>query len=138
MLERWDFGWEADRLLEEVPRAAAALRGPVSPPGEMLRRAREILAGFLSSPAAAELRRAELLGREVPLLAASGWRAVAARADVVFRMDGKLVVGDYKLAEEPRVPAESARAYREAASAAFGEPARFALISLTGGRIFDF
>ncbi len=75
------------------------------------------------------------LGREVPLVAEVDGATVAARADLLFRLDGKLFVGDYKLSDSPTVAPETARAYREAASAACGEPTGFALISLTGGTI---
>jgi hypothetical protein len=131
VLERMDFG--SPDPAGEVIRAAAALAHPV--PESMVGRAGEILAAFAGSEAVRELARAEILGREVPLLATVGGRPVSARADLVYRLDSRLFVGDFKLAENPSVPGVVAAAYAGAVSAAWGEPAVFALISLYSGRI---
>ena len=134
-LERWDFhrgGEQAGPLIAEV---AAGMGARARVPSAMAERAAEMLGKFSSTEAAGALARAEILGREVPLLARVGDRVVSARADILFRLDGRLVVGDYKLAKHPKVPPEAAGIYAGAATAALGEKSVFATISIGAGEI---
>ncbi len=136
VLELWDFQWQRDRLPDQLARAEASLRAPGKFPDPLRERARSLLEHFLSSEAARRLGRSKILGREVPLLAPlDSKRSLTGRADVIMRLDGELLVGDYKLQVHPKVSDETAKAYRVAASAALGEPVKFALISLTSGTI---
>ncbi len=130
VLEKWDFMQDAGGLRERIDAAALDLGGA---PQAMCREGFEILSRFLTSPAAERLRRAEILGREVPLVARMGDQAVSARADLLCRMDGGLVVADYKLGREPDLPGRAAEIYRQALKAALGEEARFAVVSLKAG-----
>lgn len=136
VLEKWDYSAGRESVRDAVARALAAIPGPDPVPEEVVRRAREVLAEYVGSEAARELRGASILGREVPLAAEIDGGTIVARADLVFRSaSGRLTVGDYKLAEAPAVSAGAAAAYRRVAAAACGEPADFVLISLTAGTI---
>jgi ATP-dependent exoDNAse (exonuclease V) beta subunit len=134
-LERWDFAGGADQAGRVVAEVAEGMGARARVPAAMARRAAEMLEAFAATDAAGELARAEILGREVPMLARVGDRVVSARADILFRLDGRLVVGDYKLAKYPKVAPEAAAAYEAVAAAALGEKAVFATISLGLGEI---
>ncbi|MEK7744016.1 MAG: 3'-5' exonuclease, partial [Elusimicrobiota bacterium] len=99
-LERWDFSagasLEGESLAELIERRAALL---ASGPRETRRIAREcrlILESFLRGEAARKLARAEILGREVPFVHAEGGRVVRGTMDLLYRLDGAVVVADYK------------------------------------------
>ncbi len=113
----------------------AAMAGSAPPPLLVRERAMRLLSGFLASAAARTLAGVEMVGREVSLLVSAGERVISARADIVYRSGGKLFVGDYKMGSGPVVSPAIAGAYRDAATAALGEPVSFALISLADGTI---
>jgi len=135
VLEHWEFGTPAEGLGAEVDRAIAAMAGSAPPPPLVRERAMRLLSGFLASAAARTLAGVEMAGREVSLLVSAGERVISARADIVYRLGGKLFVGDYKMGSGPAVSPAVAGAYRDAATAALGEPVSFALISLADGTI---
>jgi len=134
-LERWDFHGGAEQAKPLIVDVAAGMGARARVPAAMAERAVEMLGRFAATEAASDLGRAEILGREVPLLARVGDRIVSARADILFRLDGRLVVGDYKLAKHPNVPPEAAGIYTGAATAALGEASVFATISIGSGEI---
>jgi ATP-dependent helicase/nuclease subunit A len=135
VLERWDYGAPVDGLAGALENAVDALDLHRVDRGLLTGKAGDLLKGFLGSGAAAELARARILGREVPILAGVGGKAVNARADVVYELGGKLFVGDYKTGSDPKVSPAVARAYAGAATAALGREASFRIISLAKGTI---
>jgi ATP-dependent exoDNAse (exonuclease V) beta subunit len=56
----------------------------------------EVLRGFLGSPAARELAKVEVLGREVPFVSAQDGAVVRGTIDLVYRQGGRVFVADYK------------------------------------------
>ena len=135
VLERWEYGAPADGITGALEDAVESLDPRQVNRNLLVERAGGLLKSFLSSGAAGELARARILGREVPILAGVDGKAVNARADIIFELDGKLFVGDYKTGSDPRVSSAVARAYADAATSALGTKAEFRLISLAKGTI---
>ena len=127
VLEAWEFGAPAESLvgaLEPALDGEGLREGRDAVAGE----AREVLEGFLRSPIAARLARAQILARELPVLVRLDDRFVHGVADVVFEEDGEVVVADYKSddvdesgarSREPEYR-EQCRAYAEAVRSALG------------------
>jgi len=103
VLQSWDFSEEPGRLARQLAATGTGL------PAGLCREAGEILAAFFGSDLYAELRRAIILGREVPFL--MPWEASDARhsslvtrhssvmegmIDLLYELDGELWVADYK------------------------------------------
>ncbi len=143
VLQGWDFAASGPRA--QAPAAAcAAARGRLerSAPGprweQAEREALAVLNIFLSSPAARELASAEILGREAPFAYAVGHTIVRGAVDLVYRLNGRLVVADFKSEriEEKSAArvrdkyAEQGRAYLEAIRLGWGESAEFRLLFL--------
>jgi ATP-dependent exoDNAse (exonuclease V) beta subunit len=88
-----------ERVLEALSREAARefAVAPAGDPGTVFSEARDLLARFVSSPLAASIAAAEILGREVPLLfpaePGTAWRGTV---DLVLRERDRIVVADYK------------------------------------------
>jgi len=132
VLERWEFGAPSAGIPGAVEDIIESLDPPVYMRPLLSGKASDLLAVFLESAAFRELKHANILGREVPILAEVDGRAVNARADIVYELDGKLYVGDYKTGSDPRVSSAVARAYSSAASAALGQAVEFRIIPLSG------
>ncbi|MBM4134701.1 MAG: hypothetical protein FJ245_13160 [Nitrospira sp.] len=132
VLETWDFHAEPVRLracIEEACQAVAAQQ--TGPSAETLTEEVASLMGhFVRSPAYADLRRAEILGREVPF--AIPWNGsghqpcvMHGSIDLLYRLDGEVWIADYKTdrvgPDEVRARAETyrdqAQVYREAVAA---------------------
>ncbi len=139
VLQGWDFRTGGD--VPEACRKARALlerRAPGPRWAAAESEAAPILAGFLASPAAAELARAEILGREIPFARADGPTVVRGAADLVYRLDGRLVVADFKSEKADvksaallrRRYAKQGEAYVEAVERAWGERPEFRLLFL--------
>lgn len=167
VLEAWDFSGSEGALRRHVE---AACRRALPPEwegrrGEIVREIEEILGLFMHSPACDELRRATILGREIPFVmpwppahfADSFVPPSASRLpppaslmsgtiDVLYREGDRLWVADYKT---DRVPSEAleqraevyrpqARVYRAAAERALGlEKVGCKLIFLRHGRAVE-
>jgi ATP-dependent helicase/nuclease subunit A len=131
-LETWDRR-DAGTLLDAAHHAARRLASdePAGAPGSEVAgsaaAAGEILRGFLRSTLGARLAKAQVLGREVPILHrdASG-RTWTGACDLILLEGGSIVVVDYKtdvVDGDPAVAAETYRAqlevYRRATQAAF-------------------
>ncbi len=128
-LEWLDFS-RAERALDDaLARACIGVEGSA----RALDDARAILRGFVRSQAFAELRRAKVLGREVPVIVqdpATG-EPVERRLDILYRAGSRLVIGDYKTdrvdparaEEEARRHAEQGGAYAAAVASALAVPA---------------
>lgn len=58
--------------------------------------ARALLQKFVASPAFERLRRAKILGREIPFLLPQGDLIMSGRIDLLYEEDGAIVVADYK------------------------------------------
>jgi ATP-dependent helicase/nuclease subunit A len=142
VLQHWDFALPPDQLRGRI---ASVCQTGIPPEREEDRAAieadlRAIFDAFADSEPYRSLRRAEILGREVPFM--MPWSAAEARhpspvtrhclmegvIDVVYRLDGKIHLADYKTdrVQDNEVPAraaahrEQARIYREALSRGFG------------------
>jgi ATP-dependent helicase/nuclease subunit A len=144
-LETWDFDAAAG-VAGSVSRAAAALR-PRHPEADWASAEREaaaVLESFLAGPAARRLRKAEILGREVPFLMASDGAAVRGSVDLLYKEAGRLWVADYKTdrltgpaAQRADRYARQGEAYRRAVESALGEPCGFRLIFLRTGEVVE-
>ncbi|NNN05880.1 MAG: UvrD-helicase domain-containing protein [Elusimicrobia bacterium] len=139
VLQEWDFSADGD-LSSAVARARAALefRAPGPQWTQAAREAEEILAAFFQSDAAREISRAEILGREVPFAYADGPTVVRGAVDLLYRLDGRLVVVDFKSGAVDARSAASARAryaeqgrvYVEAVRRAWGQTPDFRVLFL--------
>jgi ATP-dependent helicase/nuclease subunit A len=139
VLQDWDYRAGGDaasavaRARETLERRAPGPRWP-----EAAREAESVLNSFLKSAAARALASAEILGREVPFAFADGATVVRGAADLLYRLDRKLVVADYKsepVGEESAAEirahyAEQGRAYVEAVRRAWGETPEFRVLFL--------
>jgi ATP-dependent helicase/nuclease subunit A len=140
VLQGWDYRANGDVAAACVKARGLLERRAPGPRWEQAEReASGVLAAFLASPAARELAAAEILGREVPFAYAEGGVVVRGAVDLVYRVNGKLVVADFK---SERVEAKSAakirdkyaeqgRAYAEAIRLGWsGAPAEFRVLFL--------
>ena len=114
----------------------------------VLSEAKDILTGFFSSAAYDRLKRAEIFGREIPFLypitspRKDGAVLMRGVMDVLYMLDGQLVVGDYKTnrvgGSSLEKVAESYRAqgdaYRQAVKLTFKQDPIFELIFLREGK----
>lgn len=137
LLQHWDFAGDPARQLAQLDQP------PLLPEAEAVR---TILATFIDSPAYERLQRATLVGREVPFLIPwnEGRQILEGVIDVLYRLDGRLWIADYKTDMIPRDQVEAraalyreqARLYRRAVETALGEPvAGFEFIFLRHGLI---
>ncbi|MEK7746066.1 MAG: PD-(D/E)XK nuclease family protein, partial [Elusimicrobiota bacterium] len=147
VLERWDFSTraslEGEGLAELIERRAKSLAAGDGEALKIARECRSVLERFLRGKTADRLARAEILGREVPFVHAEGGRVVRGTMDLLYRLDGAVVVADYKTEGAARKGARSLERgyaaqgayYVSAAQAALGVTGvRFEVISLRGGR----
>ena len=99
-------------------------------PANIREEAVALLSGFLKSENGAMLRRADILGREVSLLADVLGRSVSARADIIFRVDDRIRIGDYKLSLSSTPSIEVTETYIAAGEAALGPGCTFEVLPL--------
>ncbi|HKY71269.1 MAG TPA: UvrD-helicase domain-containing protein [Nitrospira sp.] len=149
ILERWNFTSPPDALLGQI----ASSLDPVVPAGNESVRAKveasleEIFTSFGASESYARLRSAEILGREVPFLMPwNGNQAMEGVIDVIYRLDGKMWIADYKTdrvtgSEAPAqagLYVDQAAIYREAAARCLGlSQVSFQLLFLRAGVSID-
>jgi ATP-dependent helicase/nuclease subunit A len=142
VLQHWDFSDAPENLRERI---AAVCRQDITEDragtmAEIERELQELLRTFTASEPYRELQRATILGREVPF--AMPWPVSSSQSsalspqsclmegiiDVVYRLDGKIHLADYKTdrVQDSEVPARAAayegqaRIYREAVSRCLG------------------
>lgn len=74
--------------------------------------ARRMLTAFSESPAARSLRRGEILLRESPVLFPRGGKIVRGSLDILYRLDGRNILADFKTDRvEPGEEKDRARSY---------------------------
>jgi ATP-dependent helicase/nuclease subunit A len=149
ILERWDFSSPPEALLGEI---AAFLDTFVSAENESVRAKvedslREIFTTFGGSESYARLRSADILGREVPFLMPwNGDQVMEGVVDVIYRLDGKMSIADYKtdrvtgseVTAKAGLYADQAAIYREAATRCLGlSEVSFQLLFLRAGVSVD-
>jgi ATP-dependent helicase/nuclease subunit A len=131
ILERWDFTSPPAALLGQI---ASCLDAFVPAGGESVRAKIEdsladIFTTFGASESYARLTSADILGREVPFLMPwNGDQAMEGVIDVIYRLDGKTWIADYKTdrVTGSKAPAQAglyaaqAAVYREAAARCLG------------------
>lgn len=153
LLEGWDFTRGIEQLEDEHTRGW--LMAVDCPLADELR---SILGTFVRSAIYPELQRAEILGREVPLMIP--WTAGATPSsahrpqssvmqgvvDLLFRLDGRIWIADYKTdrieGTEVRARAETYRpqseAYQAGVRQALGVPSvRFQFLFLRAGQVVE-
>ncbi len=100
---------------------------------------RVILESFFKSEAFRDIQRAEAVHREVPFLIELDGVRWSGQIDVLYNLDGRWIVADYKSDrhEQPERYRTQARVYARAAQQALGlaEPPEFRLIYLRTGRV---
>ena len=130
MINRQSLAFEAEE--DEVAR------------GAMVEEVRDLLRTFVQSPVYERLRRATVVGREMPFLMPwnGGRQVMEGVIDLLYRLDGELWIADYKTDMIPhdqvRARAETyreqARLYRTAVEQSLGTPiAGFEFIFLRHG-----
>ncbi len=159
VLEAWDFHAEPVRLRARVEEACQVVAGHERDANTdvLAEEVTALMERFVRLPAYADLRRAEVLGREVPFVMPWGETAQASDSvprsasvmegviDLLYRLDGALWIADYKT---DRIEANQAvrRAddyrpqmaiYREAVERGLGEPVRCRLVFLRPGVAVD-
>ena len=138
VLERLEFGGSRPEaaVAELVRLELARLASGPEPPADAARlreEAEAVLRNFVRSKAFAELRKAEVLGKEVPLLVrdpATG-APVQRTLDVLYRRGDRLVIGDYKTDRVREEQAEQRAAGYAGQGKAYVEAVRSALDGMT-------
>ncbi|MFZ5875515.1 MAG: UvrD-helicase domain-containing protein [Nitrospirota bacterium] len=93
-LQRWDFGADSSTWPSSLDAFAAARLGATT--GVTLDDLRAALAPFFASPIHADLARATIIGREVPLLMPWEGAMMEGAIDLIYEDGGRLYVADYK------------------------------------------
>ena len=131
ILERWEFSKDPAQLLEAIPRMVPAWLGldHQASAGVVIDTLREIFASFTQSEPYLKLKSSTILGREVPyLMSGNGSQIVEGVIDLIYRLDGRIWIADYKTDSvsetEARQRAEQytqqATLYREALTRSLG------------------
>ncbi|MHB2025378.1 MAG: UvrD-helicase domain-containing protein [Elusimicrobiota bacterium] len=138
-LESWNFQAAGD-VRAAAENASLVLRRlePAAPWPAIEKEAADILSAFFNSEAARDISRAEVLGREIPFIVDCDGAVMRGSIDVLYRLDGRLIVADYKSGKIPGKIGAAARkkyavqgeAYCRAVQAALGERPEFRLIFL--------
>ncbi|HYM37057.1 MAG TPA: 3'-5' exonuclease, partial [Nitrospiraceae bacterium] len=150
VLEIWDFQGNTTQMEAHIEEACRMLKQqePGHPWDLVAGETADLLRHFIRSPAYADLQRAEILGREVPFAmpwpaAGTGHCLMEGIIDVIYRIDGKVHLADYKtdrvqdseLAARAAEYEGQARIYREAVSRCLGTPdVKFQLIFVRNGK----
>jgi ATP-dependent helicase/nuclease subunit A len=132
-LQHWDFSGDVDHQLSDL----RVSDGDIEPGEEgdrekLCAEIRGMLQRFVASDFYERLCRATIMGREVPFLMpwANGTQILEGVIDVVYRLDGRLWIADYKtdmiaadqLAARAEHYGEQARLYVEAVRSCLREP----------------
>ncbi len=145
LLQYWDFGAEVEPQVAAITRASLALDDLDEAAGQALvEEVHALLRTFARSPAYDRLRRATVIGREVPFLMPwnGGRQILEGVIDLVYRLDGQVWIADYKtdmipldqVAVRAEAYREQARLYQAAVAQSLGEPvAGFEFIFLRHG-----
>jgi ATP-dependent helicase/nuclease subunit A len=145
ILEGWDFALPSGELLGRIPSAIDLVCqcGQEELRSKVADSLTEIFTTFSRSDSYARLASAEILGREIPFLMPWGERQVMEGViDVIYRLDGKIWIADYKTdrtttSDAPvkaGLYAHQAAIYREAVSRCLGLPqAHFQFLFLRAG-----
>ena len=98
VLEGWDFSKTESDLTHAVSKTAKSLHYiyPEVKTGECQREATQILKTFLKSGIAREIKKSNILGREIPILLPGKNRIIQGAIDVCYKINGRVVVADYK------------------------------------------
>ncbi len=145
VLQQWDFTGDVEPQLTAV--TATSFARDVRDDRDqqaLLEELRQLLRTFAGSEPYARLRRARVIGREVPFLVPwnEGRQILEGVIDVLYQLDGQLWIADYKtdvipldqVATRADAYGEQARLYREAVGRSLGEPvAGFEFIFLRHG-----
>ncbi len=132
VLRRWDFRSDVtpERLAAALGHAQREIGGSRQLPLALAQQACLLLDAFLKSETGRMLGSSDMIGREVPLLAEVDGSTVSARADVMYRFNGRAWIGDYKLPRDAQLPVAVAAAYAEAASRSLGEVCTFSVLPI--------
>jgi len=135
LLQYWDFGADVEAQVARVDRAALAVDAQEDEAAReaTVEQVRDVLRSFVRSPPYDRLRRAAVVGREVPFLMPwnEGRQVMEGAIDLLYRLDGELWIADYKTdmlpfeQVEARVESyrEQARLYQAAVARSLGRPA---------------
>ena len=145
LLQYWDFTADVDAQVALIDHISLALdERDTATHDVVIGEVRDLLRTFAQSPAYERLRRATVIGREVPFLIPwNGGRQIMEGAiDLLYRIDGEIWIADYKtdmipadqVAARVELYREQARLYRMAVEQALGESvAGFEFIFLRQG-----
>ncbi|MCC2640149.1 MAG: uncharacterized protein K0S45_562 [Nitrospira sp.] len=133
VLQYWDFDADGDRQLARINRVSLACGEEDEATQEaMIEEVRDLLRTFMQSPVYDRLRRATVIGREVPFFMPwnGGRQIMEGVIDLLYRNGGDLWIADYKTDMIPldQVEAraemyrEQARLYQEAVMQSLGRP----------------
>jgi ATP-dependent helicase/nuclease subunit A len=132
LLQYWDFNLDTAAQWTLINRQALALGAEEECGAQeaIAEEARDLLSTFVRSPMYERLRRATVIGREVPFLMPwnEGQQIMEGVIDLLYRLEGRLWIADYKTDMIPldQVPAraetyrEQARLYRTAVEQSLG------------------
>lgn len=139
-LEDWDFS----RGIDHLDSALAELLEPLwNRPEGAVEELSGLFRAFLASPVYEEIAKARILGRELPFLMGRDDQVIEGAVDLVYELDGRLWVADYKTdrvkpGEEDEAASRysiQAGIYLDGVSRALNrQPAGFKLIYLRTGR----
>jgi ATP-dependent helicase/nuclease subunit A len=148
IMELIDFQDPAKDLEDLLEAAMDSLPAAMAPKrGELTVELERLIRSFLDSEAFQRLRRKRILGREIPVLTASGTASLEGYADLVMEDEGGLVVADFKTEEVEKgdVPVKAAdylpqgRIYVEALARFLGYPGgRLWVVFVRPGEIAEF
>jgi ATP-dependent helicase/nuclease subunit A len=136
-LEHWDFSCEKCSMpaqLTQITKSFSAQQGLPYDEALMME-ARRLLADFIGSEAEEEIKRAKILGQEIPFFyRLDNGALMRGTMDIIYRLsDGQLIIGDYKTGETKQDYSTQSTTYREAVRRVLGEDALFKIISLREG-----
>ena len=149
VLEHWDFGGDALLFKDAIDEACLKGgfdRGFSDETSSIIAELYEIFDSFSASPVYDELRRATIIGREVPFVIPWGGQVMNGGIDLIYREGGRLYVADYKtdnisegdVADKIKGYALSGEIYMEAVRRSLRqEVSGFKLIFLRLGRGID-
>jgi ATP-dependent helicase/nuclease subunit A len=128
LLEEWEFAFPPSELLARI---APTLQCFISPEHDADLRSKasdsltEIFATFGASEAYARLKSAAILGREIPFLIP--WdegQVMEGVIDLIYRLDGKIWIADYKTGPAPGTESPPATALHARQAAIYRQAAR--------------
>ena len=145
LLQYWEFGADAAAQLALVNRQSLAFdKEDEATRAAIVAEVRDLLRTFVQSPVYERLRRATVVGREVPFLMPwnGGRQVMEGVIDLLYRLDGKLWIADYKtdmipldeVAARAETYRQQAQLYQTAVVQSLGAPiAGFEFIFLRHG-----